>query len=69
MVNPLGLVLDPSLDVIELRIGDLGLLMDLLSQALEFLQSRKSTKTLVNNCQLELDLVDCDHEPWWWHGG
>ena len=39
VVYPLGLVLDPSLDVIELGVGLLGLCMNLLGQPLELLES------------------------------
>ena len=38
VVDPLGLVLDPGLDVVQLGVGHLGLLVDLLGQPLELLQ-------------------------------
>ena len=38
LVDPLGLVLDPSFDVVQLGIGDLSLLADLLGQPLELFQ-------------------------------
>ena len=39
VVNALGLVLDPGLDVVQAGVRVLGLLVDLLGQALELLQA------------------------------
>ena len=39
VVYPLGLVLDPGLDVVQLAVGHLGLLVDLFGEPLELLEA------------------------------
>ena len=39
VVHPLGLILDPGLDIVELGVRHLGLLVNLLGQTLEFFES------------------------------
>jgi hypothetical protein len=37
-VQPPHLILNPGLDIVQLAVGDLGLLVDLLGEALQLLQ-------------------------------
>jgi hypothetical protein len=44
VVDPLGLILDPGLDVVQLGVGHLGLLVDLFRKTLKLFKSKTKTK-------------------------